>query len=201
MRNLSTDKPSTQLEPCLPAFSELLCRIRRGAVAAQHGPQRSVLTAGLWCRHIVSSQVYGAKKQSKKPADQWLAMSVDFLMHRYPALRIAYIDMVKSLDDGGKGVPMSVLLRSDRDDAAAVVDSGTATASADDGADGPGIVEVYRVRLPDQVEDGRGVVRLLPSVAAGLCMEAQALAPAAVRLSRMRSAFWCPSMAAWDVVS
>lgn len=113
---------------------------------------------GVWRRHIVSSQVYGAKKQSKKPADQWLAMSVDFLMHRYPALRIAYIDMVKSpAGSGGKGVPMSVLLRSDAADAA--VPATAPSAGAADAA--PKILEVYRVRLPDQLEDGRGVVRAL----------------------------------------
>lgn len=109
----------------------------------------------------MSSQVYGAKKQSKKPADQWLAMSIDFLMHRYPALRIAYIDMVKSpVGSGGKGVPMSVLLRSDCADPGAA--EPTATTDTADGEGEPRIVEVYRVRLPDQLEDGRGVVCALP---------------------------------------
>lgn len=113
------------------------------------------------CRHIVSSQVYGAKKQSKKPADKWLAMSIDFLMHRYPALRIAYIDMVNSpAGSGGKGVPMSVLLRSDCADPGSA-EAPTATADTADGEGAPKIVEVYRVRLPDQLEDGRGVVRAL----------------------------------------
>eukprot|EP00892_Ulva_mutabilis_P001698 jgi/Ulvmu1/11529/UM078_0018.1 len=106
-------------------------------------------------RHIVSSQVYGAKKQSKKPADQWLAMSIDFLMHRYPALRIAYIDVVKAAG-AGKGVPMSVLLRSTRADDAAR--AGGVEGSVDGDEDEPGIAEVYRVRLPDQLEDGRGVI-------------------------------------------
>lgn len=58
----------------------------------------------------MASQVYGEKVQSKKPADQWLAKSIEFLMETYPAMRIAYIDNVDK-DSSGKGTPMSVLLR------------------------------------------------------------------------------------------
>ena len=67
----------------------------------------------VFCRHIVASQVYGEKVQSKKPADKWLAKSVEFLMQTYPAMRIAYIDNVDK-DSSGKGTPMSVLLRWDQ---------------------------------------------------------------------------------------
>jgi hypothetical protein len=91
------------------------------------------------CRHIVSSQVYGSKKASNKPADKWLALAVDYQMQQYPSLRVAYIDTVKSIAPGGKGTPMSVLLRWNTEEA--------------------DVEECYRVRLPDQVEDGRGVVR------------------------------------------
>lgn len=86
----------------------------------------------------MSSQVYGSKKASKNPADKWLALSVDYQMQKYPALRIAYIDKVNSITAGGKGTPMSVLLKWN--------------ASEEE------VEECYRVRLPDQQEDGRGVV-------------------------------------------
>jgi hypothetical protein len=88
----------------------------------------------------VSSQVYGSKKASSKPADRWLALSVDYLMQKYPALRVAFIDTAASLSSRGKGTSMSVLLRwnGERQE----------------------VEECYRVRLPDQLEDGRGVVRL-----------------------------------------
>jgi hypothetical protein len=92
------------------------------------------------CRHIVSSQVYGSKKASNKPADKWLALSVDYLMQKYPALRVAYIDTAPSLSPRGKGTPMSVLLRWN--------------------AEEEKVQECYRVRLPDQLEDARGVVRV-----------------------------------------
>ena len=59
-------------------------------------------------------------------------------MQKFPALRIAYIDKVTSLVPSGKGTPMSVLLRWNADEAE--------------------VEECYRVRLPDQQEDGRGVV-------------------------------------------
>jgi hypothetical protein len=86
----------------------------------------------------VSSQVYGSKKASSKPADKWLALTIDYQMQKYPALRIAYIDTVKSIAPGGKGTPMSVLLKWN--------------------AREQEVEECYRVRLPDQREDGRGVV-------------------------------------------
>jgi hypothetical protein len=85
-------------------------------------------------------------KQSEEAAGQWLAMSIDLLMKRYPALRIAYIDTVASLEPEGKGVPMSVLLRWDEETEK--------------------VVEVYRVRLPDQRENDHGVVRPLASALA-----------------------------------
>ena len=105
----------------------------------------------------MSSQVYGSKKASSKPADKWLALSVDHLMQKYPALRIAYIDTARSIAVGGKGTPMSVLLRWN--------------------ADEEEVQECYRVRLPDQREDGRGVVRcaslpvlqLMLPIPLGLC--------------------------------
>lgn len=78
-----------------------------GTVTAWHLVQKTV-----FCRHIVASQVYGEKVQSKKPADRWLAKSVEFLMQSYPSMRIAYIDNVGK-DSSGKGTPMSVLLRWD----------------------------------------------------------------------------------------
>ena len=82
--------------------------------------------------------MYGSKKASNKPADKWLALSVDHLLQKYPALRIAYIDTAPSLTARGKGTPMSVLLRWNSEEEV--------------------VEECYRVRLPDQVEDGRGVV-------------------------------------------
>lgn len=60
-------------------------------------------------------------------------------MQKYPALRVAYIDTAPSLAARGKGTPMSVLLRWNVEEEL--------------------VEECYRVRLPDQVEDGRGVVR------------------------------------------
>ena len=105
----------------------------------RQGPSHADHDCGAPCRHIVSSQVYGSKKASSKPADKWLALSVDYLMQKYPALRIAYIGTVRSVAAGGKGTPMSVLLRWN--------------------AEKEQVEECFRVRLPDQREDGRGVVR------------------------------------------
>lgn len=64
-------------------------------------------------------------------------------MQKYPALRIAYIDTSPSLTAHGKGTPMSVLLRWN--------------------ADEEEVGECYRVRLPDQLEDNRGVVCIISS--------------------------------------
>lgn len=103
-----------------------------------------VYNNGIVCRHIVASQVYGEKAASKKGQDRWLAASIDVLMQEYPTFRVAYMDKVAGKDDWhwlarDHGVTFSVLLRWDYDQGKPV--------------------ECYRVRLPWQTEDKRGVVR------------------------------------------
>lgn len=80
--------------------------------------------------YIVSCQVYGTmKKNQDRKADD-----IDQLMHRYPHLRIAYIDSVR-LNRAGASLFYSVLVKSD----------------------GRGnIQEVYRVRLPGNPILGEG---------------------------------------------
>jgi len=80
--------------------------------------------------YIVSCQVYG--KQKKDQDSQ--ADDIDELMHRYPHLRIAYIDTVR-LNRSGESLFYSVLVKSD----------------------GRGnIQEIYRVRLPGNPILGEG---------------------------------------------
>jgi len=80
--------------------------------------------------YIVACQVYGnMKKNQDSKADD-----IDQLMHRYPHMRVAYIDTVR-LNRGGATVVYSVLVKSD----------------------GHGsIQEVYRVRLPGNPVMGEG---------------------------------------------
>jgi len=80
--------------------------------------------------YVVSCQVYGNMKRNQDPK----ADDIDALMHRYPHLRIAYIDTVR-LNREGAALHYSVLVKSD----------------------GKGsILEIYRVRLPGNPVIGEG---------------------------------------------
>jgi callose synthase len=80
--------------------------------------------------YIVSCQVYGNMKRNQDPK----ADDIEALMHRFPHLRIAYIDNVR-VNRSGASVFYSVLIKSD----------------------GKGsIQEVYRVRLPGNPIIGEG---------------------------------------------
>ena len=80
--------------------------------------------------YVVSCQVYGNMKRNQDSK----ADDIDFLMHRYPHLRVAYIDSIR-LNRSGASVFFSVLVKSD----------------------GKGkIQEVYRVRLPGNPVIGEG---------------------------------------------
>ncbi len=80
--------------------------------------------------YVVSCQVYGSMKRNQDPK----ADDIDALMHRFPHLRVAYIDSIR-LNREGAAVFYSVLVKSDRRG---------------------GIVEVYRVRLPGNPVIGEG---------------------------------------------
>eukprot|EP00537_Pseudo-nitzschia_pungens_P009567 CAMPEP_0172380904 /NCGR_PEP_ID=MMETSP1060-20121228/70676_1 /TAXON_ID=37318 /ORGANISM="Pseudo-nitzschia pungens, Strain cf. cingulata" /LENGTH=2133 /DNA_ID=CAMNT_0013108671 /DNA_START=189 /DNA_END=6590 /DNA_ORIENTATION=+ len=80
--------------------------------------------------YIVSCQVYGTMKRNQDPK----ADDIDALMHRYPHLRIAYIDTVR-LNRDGAALYYSVLVKSN----------------------GKGSIdEIYRVRLPGNPVIGEG---------------------------------------------
>jgi callose synthase len=80
--------------------------------------------------YVVSCQVYGNMKKNQDSK----AEDIDQLMHRYPHLRVAYIDSVR-LNRSGASVFYSVLVKSD----------------------GRGkIQEIYRVRLPGNPVLGEG---------------------------------------------
>jgi len=80
--------------------------------------------------YVVSCQVYGNMKRNQDPK----ADDIEALMHRFPHLRIAYID-TKRLNRSGDSVFNSVLVKSD----------------------GKGsIKEIYRVRLPGNPVIGEG---------------------------------------------
>ena len=80
--------------------------------------------------YVVSCQVYGNMKRDQDPK----ADDIDALMHRFPHLRIAYIDSVR-VNRSGTSVFYSCLMKSD----------------------GKGnIEEIYRVRLPDNPVLGEG---------------------------------------------
>jgi len=80
--------------------------------------------------YIVTCQIYGnMKRNQERKADD-----IDYLMHRYPHLRISYIDTIR-LNRSGSVLCYSVLVKSD----------------------GKGnIQEVYRVRLPGNPIIGEG---------------------------------------------
>eukprot|EP00560_Eucampia_antarctica_P003873 CAMPEP_0197837544 /NCGR_PEP_ID=MMETSP1437-20131217/32466_1 /TAXON_ID=49252 ORGANISM="Eucampia antarctica, Strain CCMP1452" /NCGR_SAMPLE_ID=MMETSP1437 /ASSEMBLY_ACC=CAM_ASM_001096 /LENGTH=1848 /DNA_ID=CAMNT_0043444667 /DNA_START=1096 /DNA_END=6642 /DNA_ORIENTATION=+ len=80
--------------------------------------------------YIVSCQVYGNQKKNQSPA----ADDIDQLMHRFPLLRVAYIDSIR-VSRTGAAVYYSVLVKSDGRG---------------------GIQEVYRVRLPGNPVLGEG---------------------------------------------
>ena len=83
--------------------------------------------------YVVACQVYGTmKKDQDSKADD-----IDDLMHRFPHLRVAYIDNVRNINkrDGGDSIFYSVLVKSD----------------------GAGCIqEIYRVRLPGNPVLGEG---------------------------------------------
>ena len=74
--------------------------------------------------------VYGTMKRNQDPK----ADDIESLMHRYPLLRVAYIDSIR-LNRSGESVYYSCLVKSDRKG---------------------GIQEIYRVRLPDNPIIGEG---------------------------------------------
>ena len=80
--------------------------------------------------YIVSCQVYGNQKKNQDAK----ADDIEYLMHRYPHLRIAYIDNIR-VNRAGNSVFYSVLVKSDGRG---------------------GIQEVYRVRLPGNPVLGEG---------------------------------------------
>jgi callose synthase len=83
--------------------------------------------------YIVSCQVYGNMKRNQDPK----AADIDFLMHRYPHMRVADIDTIR-LNRTGSSMYFSVFVR----------------------VDGKGnIQEVYRVRLPGDPIVGEGKAR------------------------------------------
>lgn len=80
--------------------------------------------------YVVSCQVYGNMKRDQDPK----ADDIDALMHRFPHLRIAYIDTVR-INRAGTSAYYSCLVKSD----------------------GKGSIdEIYRVRLPDNPIIGEG---------------------------------------------
>lgn len=88
----------------------------------------------------MAAQVYGEKAADGKGENKWIASSIDLLMQRFPTFRVAYMDKVMDHPLAKKnGVTHTVLLRWNHE------------------LDQP--EEVYRVRLPWQLEDKRGVVR------------------------------------------
>jgi len=80
--------------------------------------------------YIVSCQVYGNQKKNQSPA----ADDIENLMHRFPLMRVAYIDSIR-VSRTGASVYYSVLVKSDGHG---------------------GIQEVYRVRLPGNPVLGEG---------------------------------------------
>lgn len=80
--------------------------------------------------YVVSCQVYGSMKRNQDPK----ADDIEALMHRFPHMRVAYIDSVR-LNRDGATIFYSVLIKSD----------------------GRGnILEIYRVRLPGDAVIGEG---------------------------------------------
>ena len=80
--------------------------------------------------YIVSTQIYGNMKKNQDPK----AEDIENLLHRFPHLRISYIDSIR-LNRSGAAVSYSVLMKSD----------GMG-----------GIQEIYRVRLPGNPILGEG---------------------------------------------
>jgi len=80
--------------------------------------------------YVVSCQVYGNMKKNQDPK----ADDIEQLMHRYPHLRIAYIDSIR-VNRAGTAVSYSVLVKSDGHG---------------------GVQEIYRVRLPGNPILGEG---------------------------------------------
>jgi len=80
--------------------------------------------------YIVSCQVYGNMKKNQDPK----ADDIDALMHKFPHLRIAYIDSIR-LNRAGASVFYSVLVKSNGNG---------------------GVQEIYRIRLPGNPVLGEG---------------------------------------------
>ena len=80
--------------------------------------------------YVVSAQVYGdMKRDQDRKADD-----IDALMHRFPHMRVAYIDTVR-INRAGASIYYSVLVKSDRKG---------------------NVKEIYRVRLPGNPVIGEG---------------------------------------------
>lgn len=80
--------------------------------------------------YVVSTQIYGNMKKNQDPK----ADDIEELLHRFPHLRISYIDSIR-LNRSGAAVSYSVLMKSDGNG---------------------GIQEIYRVRLPGNPIIGEG---------------------------------------------
>jgi len=80
--------------------------------------------------YIVSCQVYGSMKRNQDPK----ADDIEALLHRFPHMRVAYIDTIR-INRSGASVYYSVLVKSDCKG---------------------GVQEIYRVRLPGNPVLGEG---------------------------------------------
>lgn len=80
--------------------------------------------------YVVACQIYGTMKKNQDPK----AEDIEFLLHTFPHLRIAYIDTIR-LNRSGAAVFYSVLIKSDGNG---------------------GVEEIYRVRLPGNPVLGEG---------------------------------------------
>ena len=116
--------------------------------AASHGShetdEASLLVQNKY-NYVVSAQVYGKQRRENDPK----ANDIDFLLHRYPSLRVAYIDSFKvpsRLPNGQTTLTeefYSILIKSER----------SPTGSQE-------IKEVYRIKLPGNPVLGEGQSRV-----------------------------------------
>jgi hypothetical protein len=81
--------------------------------------------------YVVTCQIYGKMKSNQDPK----ADDIEMLLRRYPTLRVAYIDE-EVLPGRDTSTFSSVLIRAD--------------------PDGPGVQEIYRIRLPGNPVLGEG---------------------------------------------
>lgn len=81
--------------------------------------------------YVVACQVYGTMKRNEDPK----AHDIEYLMHKFPHMRVAYIDQIRTSQTHNEYTYFSVLVKSDGNG---------------------GITEVYRVRLPGNAIVGEG---------------------------------------------